>query len=69
MVEQLRTKADEEAVPVVLGDMTTATAPGAGSFQLVYLVYNAISVLQTQPEQVECFLAMQPATLHPVAGS
>ncbi|WP_329234016.1 class I SAM-dependent methyltransferase [Streptomyces sp. NBC_01460] len=55
MVEQLRTKADEETIPVVLGDMAGATAPGAGSFQLVYLVFNAISVLQTQPEQVECF--------------
>ncbi|MGW1614696.1 class I SAM-dependent DNA methyltransferase [Streptomyces sp. NPDC002285] len=55
MVEQLRTKAEEEAIPVVLGDMATTTAPGAGSFQLVYLVFNAISVLQTQPEQVECF--------------
>ncbi|MFE4690471.1 class I SAM-dependent methyltransferase [Streptomyces sp. NPDC056749] len=55
MVEQLRTKADEEAIPVVLGDMATATAPGAGRFRLVCLVFNAISVLQTQPEQVECF--------------
>ncbi|MFF4053928.1 class I SAM-dependent DNA methyltransferase [Streptomyces chartreusis] len=55
MVERLRTKADEEVLPVVLGDMVTATAPGAGSFQLVYLVFNAISVLQTQHEQVECF--------------
>ncbi|MFJ8857587.1 class I SAM-dependent methyltransferase [Streptomyces sp. NPDC102451] len=55
MVEQLRTKADEQAIPVVLGDMATATAPGAGCFQLVYLVFNAISVLQTQSEQVECF--------------
>ncbi|MFJ8927627.1 MULTISPECIES: class I SAM-dependent methyltransferase [unclassified Streptomyces] len=55
MVEQLRMKADEEAIPVVLGDMANATALGAGSFQLVYLVFNAISVLQTQSEQVECF--------------
>ncbi|TXS10679.1 class I SAM-dependent methyltransferase [Streptomyces sp. wa22] len=55
MVEQLRTKADWEATPVVLGDMATATAPGAGRFRLVCLVLNAISVLQTQPEQVECF--------------
>ncbi|MDX3432296.1 MULTISPECIES: class I SAM-dependent methyltransferase [unclassified Streptomyces] len=55
MVDRLRTKADEEAVPVVLGDMATATAPGAGRFRLVYLVFNAISLLQTQSEQVECF--------------
>ncbi|MCC3655538.1 class I SAM-dependent methyltransferase [Streptomyces sp. S07_1.15] len=53
MVEQLRTKADESAVPVVVGDMATATAPGA--YSLVYLVFNTISNLLTQAEQVECF--------------
>jgi SAM-dependent methyltransferase len=53
MVEQLRTKADEATIPVVLGDMTTASAPGA--YSLVYLVYNTISNLLTQAEQVACF--------------
>lgn len=53
MVAQLRTKADETAIPVVVGDMTTATAPGA--YALVYLVYNTISNLLTQAEQVACF--------------
>jgi SAM-dependent methyltransferase len=53
MVEQLRTKVDETVVPVVIGDMATATAPG--EYTLVYVVYNAISMLLTQAEQVECF--------------
>ena len=53
MIEQLRTKADEETIPVVVGDMATATAPGG--FTLVYLVYNTISNLLSQDEQVACF--------------
>ncbi|HEX5562902.1 MAG TPA: methyltransferase domain-containing protein [Nocardioidaceae bacterium] len=53
MVDQLRTKADEAAIPVVLGDMATARAPG--EFTLVYLVFNTISNLLTQAEQVDCF--------------
>jgi len=53
MVAQLRTKVDEDTVPVVLGDMATARAPG--EFSLVYLVFNTISNLLTQAEQVACF--------------
>lgn len=53
MVEQLRTKADEARIPVVVGDMATARAPG--EFSLVYLVYNTISNLLAQQEQVACF--------------
>ncbi|WP_199422948.1 class I SAM-dependent DNA methyltransferase [Actinotalea solisilvae] len=53
MVEQLRTKVDEDAVPVVVGDMASARAPG--EFSLVYLVYNTISNLLTQDGQVACF--------------
>lgn len=53
MIDQLRTKADEAAIPVVEGDMATATAPG--TYALVYLVFNTISNLLTQGEQVECF--------------
>ena len=53
MVEQLRRKADEATLPVVLGDMTTTVAPG--SYSLVYLVYNTLSNLLTQGEQVACF--------------
>ncbi|MEU8976526.1 class I SAM-dependent methyltransferase [Streptomyces monashensis] len=53
MVEQLRSKADEATIPVVIGDMATTVAPG--TYRLVYLVYNTISNLLTQAEQVECF--------------
>ena len=53
MVAELRGKADEAAIPVVLGDMTTAEAPGR--YALVYLVYNTISNLLTQAGQVACF--------------
>lgn len=53
MIERLRTKVTEETIPVVVGDMTTAIAPG--TFSLVYLVYNTISNLLTQTEQVDCF--------------
>jgi SAM-dependent methyltransferase len=53
MIEQLRTKADEAAIPVVIGDMATIRAPG--EYALVYLIYNTISNLLTQAEQVACF--------------
>jgi SAM-dependent methyltransferase len=53
MIEQLRTKVDEATIPVIAGDMATATAPG--TYSLVYLVYNTISNLLTQAEQVACF--------------
>lgn len=53
MIEQLRTKAGEDAIPVVVGDMATMRAPG--QYSLVYLVYNTISNLLTQGEQVACF--------------
>lgn len=53
MIEQLRTKVDEATIPVVVGDMTSAHAPG--EYTLVYLVYNTISNLLTQAEQVACF--------------
>ena len=53
MIEQLRTKAAETDIPVIAGDMATATAPG--TYTLVYLVFNTISNLLTQSEQVACF--------------
>ena len=53
MVDQLRTKVDEQTIPVVVGDMATARAPG--EYTLVYLVFNTISNLLTQAEQVACF--------------
>ena len=56
MAAQLRAKVDEERLPVAIGDMATTVVPGAGTFTLVYLVYNTISNLLTQDEQVECFV-------------
>ncbi|WP_431975966.1 class I SAM-dependent methyltransferase [Micromonospora haikouensis] len=53
MLDRLRTKVDEAALPVVVGDMATAVAPGA--YTLVYLVFNTIANLLTQAEQVACF--------------
>ncbi|MGQ7788039.1 class I SAM-dependent methyltransferase [Nesterenkonia sp. K-15-9-6] len=53
MVEQLRAKAGAERIPVTVGDMATTHVPGR--FSLVYLVYNTISNLLTQQEQVACF--------------
>jgi SAM-dependent methyltransferase len=55
MLARLRDKVSEEQVPVVVGDMATTTVPGAGTFSLVYLVFNTISNLRTQDEQVRCF--------------
>lgn len=53
MLAKLRTKADEAAMPVVLGDMTTASVPG--SYSLVFLAFNGISNLETQEQQIACF--------------
>ena len=63
MIGRLRTKVDEATIPVVVGDMATATAPG--EYTLVYLVYNTISNLLTQAEQVACF---RNAARHLVSG-
>jgi len=53
MVAQLRRKSDEATIPVVVGDMATTLLPT--TFTLVYLVWNSISNLRTQHEQVQCF--------------
>jgi hypothetical protein len=53
MIKQLRTRADEVTIPVIVGDMASAVAPG--NYTLVYLVYSTISNLLTQAEQVACF--------------
>jgi SAM-dependent methyltransferase len=63
MLEQLRTRADAETIPVVVGDMATARAPG--EYALVYLVFNTISNLLTSAEQVECF---RNAARHLISG-
>jgi SAM-dependent methyltransferase len=53
MVEQLRAKPGGDAVPVVIGDMTTTRVDAV--FDLVYLVFNTIGNLTEQDEQVACF--------------
>jgi SAM-dependent methyltransferase len=53
MVDELRSKVDAATLPVVIGDMTSATVEG--QFSLVLLVFNGISNVQTQAEQVACF--------------
>jgi SAM-dependent methyltransferase len=55
MVARLREKVDERRLPVVVGDMATTVVPGVGEFSLVYLVWNTISNLRTQDEQLACF--------------
>lgn len=53
MAERLRAKQGAEAVEVVIGDMTHTRVPG--TFQLVYLVWNAIMNVTLQDEQVAVF--------------
>jgi SAM-dependent methyltransferase len=53
MAEQLRAKPGADAVPVTVGDMTTTRV--AGTFTLVYLLWNSIMNLTTQDEQASVF--------------
>lgn len=61
MVDQLHAKRSD--VPVTVGDMATTRV--AGEFSLVYVVWNSIANLRTQPEQVACF---RNAAAHLVPG-
>jgi len=53
MVDRLRRRASADELPVTVGDMATTVVPG--EFSLVYIVWNSISNLRTQDEQVACF--------------
>jgi SAM-dependent methyltransferase len=53
MVAELRRKPGGDLLPVVVGDMATTTVPG--TYSLVYLVFNTLSNLIEQDEQVACF--------------
>lgn len=53
MVARLRAKPGGDAIPVTIGDMTTARVEGL--FRLVYLLYNTIGNVETQDRQVACF--------------
>jgi len=63
MIDQLRQKIDESSLPVIYGDMKNTTAPG--NYSLVYLIYNTISNLLTQEDQIECF---RNAARHLISG-
>jgi SAM-dependent methyltransferase len=63
MIDQLRVKADQSVIPVIVGDMASARAPG--QYTVVYLVFNTISNLLTQAGQVACF---RNAARHLVPG-
>ena len=53
MLEQLRRKAGSEQIGLTAGDFATTRVEG--TFRLAYLVFNAITNLTTQDEQVACF--------------
>ena len=53
MIARLRAKPGAEAIEAVAGDFATTTVPGP--FAVAYLVFNTISNLTTQDEQVACF--------------
>lgn len=53
MVAKLRSKPGGDAIPVTIGDF--AEAGVAGTFSLVYLVFNTLYALETQDDQVRCF--------------
>jgi SAM-dependent methyltransferase len=57
MVDRLRAKPGGAAIPVTIGDFSTVAAEGtpAGSFALVYLVFNTIMNVTTQAGQVAVF--------------
>jgi len=53
MVERLKAKPGADGIGVTIGDFATTRVDGA--FRLAYLVYNTITNLTSQDEQVECF--------------
>jgi len=53
MVGRMRSKPGGEDIGVTIGDFSMTTVEGP--FTLVYLVFNTISNLTTQAEQVACF--------------
>ena len=53
MLERLRAKPGAAAIEAVAGDFATTRV--SGEFRLAYLVFNTITNLTTQDEQVACF--------------
>jgi SAM-dependent methyltransferase len=63
MVDQLKAKLGADQIPVAIGDMTTTRVDG--SFNLVYVVWNALTNVTTQDEQLE---VVANAAAHLVQG-
>ncbi|MFZ6005227.1 MAG: class I SAM-dependent DNA methyltransferase [Actinomycetota bacterium] len=63
MAQRLLEKDVDRRIELTIGDMTTTRV--AGSFSLVYLVFNTIGNLTTQDQQVACFAN---AAVHLEAG-
>ena len=55
MITEMMKKPDADRIPVTIGDTATTRLDSAGSFGLVFLVFNTITNLLTQAEQVACF--------------
>lgn len=55
MAQAMRAKPAAAGIDVVVGDMASATVGGPGQFDLVYVVYNSISNVLVQAEQVAVF--------------
>jgi SAM-dependent methyltransferase len=53
MIARLRAKPGADAIGTTVGDFATTRVEG--SFALAYLVFNTISNLTSQPQQVACF--------------
>ena len=53
MVAKLRAKAGGDKISVTIGDF--ADVPVAGTYRLVYVVFNTLFNLLTQDDQVRCF--------------
>jgi len=53
MVEQLRAKPGGDQLSVTMGDL--ADVPVAGTYRLIYVVFNTLFNVLTQEDQVRCF--------------
>lgn len=53
MVARMRAKPGGDSIPVTIGDMAEVAV--AGSFELVYLVFNSLFALLSQERQADCF--------------
>jgi SAM-dependent methyltransferase len=53
MVTKLRAKPGGDAIPVTVGDMADLAV--AGTYSLIYVVFNTFFALTSQDEQVRCF--------------